>query len=456
LSDVGGTPAGPVFSISDASATEGTAIVFTVTKTGSASGSLTVNYATANGTAIAGSDYSATSGTLTFTSAQTSKTVSIPTIDDSAVESAETLSLNLSNAAAGSSIGDGQGIGTINDNDTAVAPSFAVSDATITEGGSLVFTITKTGSTSSSFSVNYATANSSAIAGSDYTATSGTLTFTAAQTSKTVSVLTTDDTTVESAETMFVNLSGATGGSTISDSQGVGTINDNDTPPPPSFAVGDTSVTEGGSLAFTVTRTAGSGTFSVNYVTANSSAIAGSDYTATSGTLTFGTTQLSQIVSVPTTDDTAVESAETLFLNLSGATGGSTISDSQGIGTINDNDSAGTCSGVSFAVNDTSTSEGDPLVFTITKAGSASGSCSVSYATADGTAQGGTGIGARYVTAAGSLTFTSAQTSQTVSITTHFDNATRTDTMFLNLSGPSGGATLSDSQGVGTIQDAPF
>src|SRR5687768_11906034 len=72
-------------------------------------------------------------------------------------------------------------------------PSFSVNDVTATEGSDLSFTVTKTGSTSSSFSVNYATANGTAVAGSDYTAASNTLTFTAAQTAKTVNVATTND-----------------------------------------------------------------------------------------------------------------------------------------------------------------------------------------------------------------------------------------------------------------------
>jgi len=110
-------------------------------------------------------------------------------------------------------------------------PSFSINDVSVTEGGNLVFTVTKAGTTASSFSVNYASANGTAIAGSDYASTSGTLTFAATDTTKPVTVTTTDDTTTESAETVLVNLSGATGGATISDAQGVGTIIDNDAPP---------------------------------------------------------------------------------------------------------------------------------------------------------------------------------------------------------------------------------
>lgn len=108
------------------------------------------------------------------------------------------------------------------------AASFAVFDATKFEMGTVVFTVTKTGSASTNLSVNYATANGTAIASSDYTATSGTLTFLPSETSKTISVPTINDSVVESTETFFLNLSNATGGATISDAQAIGTINDND------------------------------------------------------------------------------------------------------------------------------------------------------------------------------------------------------------------------------------
>jgi DsbC/DsbD-like thiol-disulfide interchange protein len=88
--------------------------------------------------------------------------------------------------------------------------------------------VTKTSSNAAAVSVNYATANGTATAGTDYTAASGTLTFAPAETVKTISVATTDDSAVESSETVLVNLSGATGGATIAAAQATGTINDND------------------------------------------------------------------------------------------------------------------------------------------------------------------------------------------------------------------------------------
>lgn len=111
-------------------------------------------------------------------------------------------------------------------------PSFTIADASITEGGALTFTVTKTGTVTGSYSLNWATANGSAAAGSDYTAGSGILAFAAADTTKTITVPTIDDTLVESSETVLVNLSGATGGATISRAQATGTIQDNDVAPP--------------------------------------------------------------------------------------------------------------------------------------------------------------------------------------------------------------------------------
>ena len=109
-------------------------------------------------------------------------------------------------------------------------PSFSINDASVAEGGSLVFTVTKAGTASASTGVNYATANGTAGSGPDYTSASGTLTFAPADTTKTVTVATIDDTAAESSETLLVNLSSATGGAAIGDAQGVGTITDNDTP----------------------------------------------------------------------------------------------------------------------------------------------------------------------------------------------------------------------------------
>lgn len=109
-----------------------------------------------------------------------------------------------------------------------------------------------------------------------------------------------------------------------------------------------------------------------------------------------------------------------------------------------------TCSGVSFSVGIASANEGSPLSFTVTKSGTTSDSCSVSYATADNTAKAGT----NYTAKSGSLNFSSSSTSANVSVSTLDDGVVTGDlTMYLNLSNPSGSATISTGQGTGTIHN---
>lgn len=117
---VSGSPPPAMLSISNASVTEGGSLVFTVTKTGT--GAPSASWASANGSASAGSDYTAANGTVSFTAGETSKTITIATTNDAAVESAETLTLTLSNPS-GATIGTATGTGTINDNDVAPPPN---------------------------------------------------------------------------------------------------------------------------------------------------------------------------------------------------------------------------------------------------------------------------------------------------------------------------------------------
>ncbi|HET9638055.1 MAG TPA: Calx-beta domain-containing protein [Allosphingosinicella sp.] len=232
----------PSFSVSEATALEGGGLLFTVVKNGT--GAASVSYGTASGSA-GGGDFTGVSGGLEFAAGESRKTVAVATIDDSSDEPSETLLLNLAGPSAGSTIADGQGIGTIFDNDEPPPPppppppSFSVSDASATEGGALVFTVTKTGAAIAVFGIGFATANNTASANAlggpyiDYYASSGNLYFLPNETSKTITIQGSDDPLDESNETFHLNLSTLPGGATISDGQGVGTIVDNDDPPPP-------------------------------------------------------------------------------------------------------------------------------------------------------------------------------------------------------------------------------
>lgn len=328
----------------------------------------------------------------------------------------------------------------------ASAPSFSLGSAAVTEGGVLGFTVTRSGDLSASQSVSWESAGNSATSGSDFTAGSGTLTFAATEATKAVSVSTLQDTVYEGNETLFVNLSAATGGATISVAQGVGTIIDDDAPPPqPSFAISDVTVVEGGTLVFTVTKTGtGSGNYTVNYASADGTAVAASDYTAGNGTLTFASSDTSKTISIATIDDVAVEPSETLLVNLTSPSGGATLSDGQGVGTITDND---VVTGPTLSVSDAGNTEGLAVNFIITRGGDTSASVSVSYATAIGTAAAND-----FTAKSGTVTFAAGQTSKTVSVPTTQDARIEPDETFtLNLSNPTGGAIITNAQAIGTI-----
>src|SRR5262245_34758517 len=356
---ISGATSNPVvgnISINDVTITEGNSgtkvATFTVTRTGGTA-AFAASYATADGTATAGSDYVAQlTGTVSFAAGDLSKTISVTINGDTTVEPDETFFVNLLSATNGGTIVKSQGIGTITNDDAAGGVgNISINDVTITEGNSgtkvATFTVTRTGGTAA-FAANYATADGTATAGSDYVAQpTGTVTFAAGDLSKTISVTINGDTTVEPDETFFVNLLSATNGGTIVKSQGLGTItNDDAAGGVGNISINDVTITEGNSgtkvATFTVTRTGGTGAFDVNYATANSTATAGTtgDYLAASGTLNFADGTSTQTVSVTVRGDTIYEPNEAFFVNLTGATNGGIITKGAGLGTIANDDTA--------------------------------------------------------------------------------------------------------------------
>jgi chitinase len=320
---------------------------FTVSLSQARTVAVSVKYATANGTAVAPADYTAKAPTaLPFSAGQTSKTITVPVKGDLAGEADETFSVVLS-GATNIAIGDGTGTGTITDNDPPV-PHVSVGDISLTEGNSAknaVFTVSLTNAAKAAVSVKYATANGTAVAPSDYTAKALTaLSFSAGQTSKTVSVALKADGFGEGDETFSLNLSGPVG-VVIDDGQATATIV-NDDAPAPEVSVADVSITEGSSalssknLIFTVQLSApAQGAVSLKYKTANGTAVAPSDFTAKALTaLSFSKGQTSKTVSIPIKGDTVDEADESFQLQLSDASAGLTIVDGLATGTIVDDD----------------------------------------------------------------------------------------------------------------------
>ncbi len=226
----------PNLTINDVTVNEGNAgitnFTFTVSLSAAAGpGGVGFDIATANGTATAGVDYVA--NTLTgqvIPAGSNSYTFTVVVNGDTLNEPSETFFVNVTNVT-GAVVVDGQGIGTITNDDP--LPSLSTSNVTVIEGNSgttnAVVTVTLSAASGQTVTVNYATADGSAIAPGDYTANSGVLTFTPGQTSRTVTVLVNGDIAPEANETFSLGLFGAVN-ATINIATSFITITNDDVP----------------------------------------------------------------------------------------------------------------------------------------------------------------------------------------------------------------------------------
>lgn len=435
----------PVLSIEDASVSEGGTLRFKVNKSKSSDVSHSVSYTTVYiGGAKANEDYIEKTGTLTIPGGASSGFIDIVTVEDSYYENNESLVVNISAPTNNATLGDYSALGYVNNDDA--APSFSINNASATEGGNVTFNVTKTGETQYSHSVSYATANGSAGA-SDYVSKSGTLTFAANETSKSIVVATTNDTLSENSETFNVNLSGATSGAQISDAQGVGTINNLSNV---TFSIADASATEGNNIVFIVTKSGNNGlSQTISYSTANTyNAVAGEDFTAKSGTISFTAAETSKTITVASIEDSLFEGNESFAVNISTSSPSAVISDSSAIGVINDDDSI-----PSISVGSVEVLEGELAAFAVKLSNPSVQEYEVNYATVSGSAE----VHIDFDIESGGLTFAAGETEKTVFVRTKPDNENEDDETFsLTLSSPTNGATISNAEAVATIRNQEF
>jgi hypothetical protein len=355
VSSSGAIPTAVQFSSATYSVSEGVATVtITVNRLGDVSSATNVDYATSDGTATAGSDYTTTSGTLTFAAGQLSRTFTVPIINDSLYEAgSETFNVTLSNPSSGALLGTpATAIVTIQENDS--QPSIQMSSSfRATEGnaGTKTFTIPVNLSNPSvqTVSVNYATADNTALAGTDYAPTSGTLVFPPGTTSGAVNVTVNGDTTVEPDETFFIRLTSGVN-AFISISQSTVTIGNDDS----SIQLGATtySVGENGKSVNVLVSRSGDTTVasSVSYATSDSAgaqscntvngkASSRCDYITSLGSLTFAAGQSSKTITILLIDDAYAEGDETFTISLSDPSVSALGSNAAAMITITDDDS---------------------------------------------------------------------------------------------------------------------
>lgn len=349
----------PIVSIdgyySDVEGNTGTkAFTFTVSLSNEYDMPVTIDYSTADLTpdeqywygagATAGVDYEAKSGTVTFAAHQTtSETITVLVNGDREGEYDEPFFVNLSNPS-GATLGPSQALGNIANDEPYVWIDYYASQPEGNTGqAAMTFTLHLSNAYDLPVTVDYATTDGNAVAGSDYAAVTGTATIPANETTGTFTVLVSGDTLQEADEYFSVSLTGATNAS-LSSSTAYGYILDDDTPP--AIYIGDASIVEGNSgtrtMSFTVSLSNPSGqAVSVNYATANGTAkTSDNDYLAVSARLDFAPGETTKTINVTIRGDTRKEANEYLLVKLSGAVG-ATIADGQGQGTIANDDGGG-------------------------------------------------------------------------------------------------------------------
>ena len=441
----------PTLSIADVTVGEGDGTAtLTITGDSAPSSDITVEFATTDSTATGGADYVATSGTATIPVGSTSVTIDIPIIDDIVDEFAETFTVTLtdpSNAA----IADGTATVTIVDNDV---PVLSIADAAVGEGdGSVTLTITADIAPVVDVTVNFATADGTAVASLDYVATTGTATIAAGQTTATFNVAVIDDSVSDPAETFEVRLSNPSGEAQIIDGTGVVTIVDNDAPV---VSIGDVTLIEGGTATLTITVDPSDHTNAVTapYSTIDGTATAGSDYVARNTSVIIPPGSASVQVTIVILQDNIDELDETFTVELGSPTGGGgvqavvtpVISPTQGVATVTivDDDVP------SLSIWDVAVGEGDGSVtLTMTADIAPVVDVTVDFATADGTAT----APDDYAATSGAVTIPAGSPSVTIDIPIIDDSEIDPgETFTVALSNPAN-AAIGDGEAVVTIVD---
>ena len=494
--------------VSNASVNEGPVgntnhAVFTVTLNAVQDHTVTVTYATADGTATtADGDYVPTSGTLTFAAGVTSQAVSVAVVGNNVVEPNEAFSLNLSNPV-GTAIIDGTGIGTIfnnaglqarvrvvlaQPNGTPLSAPLNVNDPFLLEvmvtdiqamptgiyqdfvnavydsnlvnlasGATITYGAAFPVSHSASLATLGQVIDAGGISGSlvppaDPTAEELLFSVPMTAANNGLASFTVGPSLVQGHDLLEFGVDQPVPTSAI-DFEGASVNIGNNV-----FVVNNVSQNEGNSgttpFVFTVSRLlppVPGDTATVVYTTMDGTAtIADNDYVATNGTLTFSPTDMTETVTVLVNGDTKDEPDETFKLVLSNPSSGATVSGSPGIGTIVNDDAPPT---ISIATPD-ATPEGQNQNFVVSLGQVSGKTVTVDYTTASLAGDTAT-AGLDYTPTSGTLTFAPGDMQMTISVALLADVLVEpTETFHVVLSNPTN-ATLSNAQAVGSILDVP-
>jgi serine protease len=443
----------PELTISDASIVEGDDsevwMTFTVTLAKPTNLPVGFDYSFTDGTATtADFDYLPYDAHGSINPGELSMTFVTAILSDRRIEPNETLYATLSNVT-NATVVDGQGVGTIIDDDTI---TLSIADASVSEGNSgtkqMAFPVSISKATDHYVTVNLTTQDLTATAGSDYVSRSEYIEIPPGQVGTTFDVTINGDVQVEGNEQFRLqgsNVSGAVFG----DDQAIGTILNDEAVP--NLTINDVSLNEGDSgsklLTFTATLSAAAThATTFNASSANGTATAGSDYLAINlSGITIPAGQTSKTFSVTVPGDTLVEPTEYFYVNLSNAVGAN-ITDGQGIGYIINND------GALISINDVAVGEGNAgtkvMTFTVSLSQAAPGPVSYNISTQGGDATAGVDYQALNLT---NQVIPQGQLSKTHTVTINGDATIEPTEVFLIYVRQPSGASVWDGQGTGYI-----
>jgi len=415
---------------------EGGAVTFTVTRSGSGSAS-SVYVSTSDGNASTGDFQVLNAQVLTFSAFETSKTVTVNTYADALTEGSEYFWLDVykSYADVNNAQWSSYGIAYIKDPAVVVTNynysiSSSTSSAPVTEGGTVTFTVTRAGSGSASvvyLSTYAGTAGVTDYQGLDKVA----LNFSANETSKTVTVNTYTDSLVEGNEYFYLELfkTYADANNDAWDQYGIATIKDPVITTNFDYAVtsnaNPTAVTEGGTVSFTITRS-GSGVASTVYwgTEAGTASVADGDYESLGiSTLNFAANEVSKTVTVKTYTDSKTEGEEYFWLNVYKTYADATNFNWSSYGSAYLTDPAVVVNNYTYTISSSANSiapvtEGGAVTFTITRSGAGAAS-TVYLSTYTGTADWSDYQGLT----ASALSFSASETVKTVTVNTYVDSS---------------------------------
>jgi hypothetical protein len=426
----------------------------TVNRTDGSSGSISVAYATSNGSAVAGTDFTTATGTLDWADGDaTPKTFTVTVSNAAPFSGSKTFTIALSSPTGGATLGSPSSAGvTINGDAAAVTGTLqlsASSSSVAQSAGAVLMSVTRTDGSAGAVSVGYATTSGTAVAGTDFVQANGTLQWADGDaTPKGFSVGILNAAPFSGSKAFTVALSKPSPGATIS-SPGMTSVTINGDVAAPAgsaqLSASNFAIVQGaGALTVTVNRVGGSnGAVGVMYGTSNGTAVAGTDFTATSGTIQWANGDATpKTFSVAISNAVAFMGSKSFTLTLSSPSGGATLSSPSSANVVITGGAAAAVGSLQLsASSDTVAQTAGTYTETVNRIGGSSGAVSVTYATANGTAVAGTD----FTAANGTLTWSDGDAaSKTFSVA--ISNASPfsgSKAFTVALSGPTGGATLS-------------